>query len=746
MTAMSDYRDQDSISVSDCANVDGVTPSARATLNDPRISLEPEMAHAVASAFSRLLCETTSPLIRFASYTGHTLNRYVKTSVPGAAAPLPKARPGRPRDGAYALRLLGIKFDELQELWQQQVDADGVNATLPLDVLLGFFEAPFWRMAASLISDGPAVAVERMGRLLREEAKREVAPKRSRPDGGAPSQGHLDNYAKGGERLMGKLIELRLRGHESSRALAAWTEKARVQVPEAEDDVTDTTAPPLQLLRLAWAQLDGEIATVMRASLVEQLAVVPTLGARQQQRLFERLRHRAFYTLLFCLGARVDAIRRLTVGSYVPRRRLPDGTVGPAIALQPRKTEGKYETHYKPLPPEAAATIEVWLAFIELRLGRPQPANAPLFIPTLTRANEAWTTHAMRQFVGGNGAREGGYLQRAFLPKENEYHGYTPHTVRSAVTQNIRGDNAKEFLIEKGIQSDEVFRVLIGEALTDHSEMMFDRLGYGGAKKKKGRERLSGFGAHIMWELVTTDRGARRMLDEEGIRSALYKRLALEAELAKVRRAITEVFSGQAIDGDATARLLHAQRLNARKEQLDDELKVVEHELRELRENPDREVLVADDVDEVPEVDFKAIEREVLGGIAPHRRAALRPLRDPAWLTVAELAYVLDIGDATARRWADGKLPANPRKRPWPSAEEAPIDHTLGPKRRRIAVTGINPLLLDSELKRERLAETQARSPEGWTEEQAAAPLRIGMPASPTVEQSHRKRHLRAVA
>ncbi len=171
---------------------------------------------------------------------------------------------------------------------------------------------------------------------------------------------------------------------------------------------------------------------------------------------------------------------------------------------------------------------------------------------------------------------------------------------------------------------------------------------------------------------------------------------------------------------------------------------MVEPELRELRENPDREVLVADDVDDVDEVDFKAIEREVLGGIAPHRRAALRPLRDPPWVTVAELAYVLDI--ATARRWADGKLPANPRKRPWPSAEGAPIDHTLGPKRRRIAVTGINPLLLDSELKRERLAETQARNPEGWTEEQAASPLRIGMPASPTVEQSPGKRHLRTVA
>jgi hypothetical protein len=792
MTGMSDYPDQDSIPMSDCANLISVPDQLPVTsLDDPRIGLQPAMALSIASALSRFVCETKSPLMRPCSYLGHTLNRYATTSVAGSPALIPNPlaqaaipvasvgekrfrvrftigetldneatrAPGAPRrvlnivgqpaDATATLRRLGLSFAQLQACWQERLDADGVNAMLDVEVLTAFFVPAFWPVVAAFISDGPGVATERMERLLREEAGRPIKPTRSRPEGGVISKGQLSNYEKAGTRLMAKLIDLHHRGHASTSALAAWTAKPKMQTPDAEDGVTDTTAPPLRVLRLAWARLNADIEQWMRVPLPEELDAVPSLGARQRQHLFERLRKRVLFTLLFCLGARIDAIERLKVGDFQRRRRLPDGSVGPVIALRPRKTHGKDDVRHKPLPPLAALVIETWLAFLEVKLGRPQGPESPLLIPACTRSNEPWTDAAMRQCIGGGVAGQPGKkrYQAALLPKENERHGYSPHTVRGAVTQGVRSKEAAAFLTEHGLKDDAVFQVLIAEVLTDRKDLGFDSLGYGGAKKRTDRERLSGYGAHIMWELVTTARGARRVLDAEDFRSALHKRAALEGELAKVRREMAELYASSESGGEQVmlTTLLHSQHLGARKDQLDDELRAVERDLNDLRHNPKRKVTVPDDVEELPVIDLDAIEREVLGGIAAHRRHALRSVRDPAWVTPKELAFVLDVGEATARRWVDGKLPTAAHKRPWRSPEESPVDNTLGVKRRRIAVTGINPGLLDSDAKRQRLAETQARWPEGWSEEQVNAPLRIG-PARREGETAGGERHLRAVA
>jgi hypothetical protein len=70
------------------------------------------------------------------------------------------------------------------------------------------------------------------------------------------------------------------------------------------------------------------------------------------------------------------------------------------------------------------------------------------------------------------------------------------------------------------------------------------------------------------------------------------------------------------------------------------------------------------------------------------------------------------MGDASIRRWINGRFPRN--LQPW-DPENPPIDATYGPKRKRLMVSGFNDGLFPSELAKEKLAETLARWPEGWS-------------------------------
>ena len=728
---MSDLPNHDSIFGAVSGNVDLVlhsTPpqSALPTLDGLPVGISPQQAHVVASALSRHLCKTKSSAFSHGYDLQRALLGYANTDLPGSPALQITCAT---RDPATSLRRVGISVSDVKRAWQQQVDLDQAAAVLPGQLLLAIFDPPLWEAAWTLIADGPGVAVQRVEKFLRMEAERTIAPNRSRPEGGLISKAHLSTLSGALKRFMSVVVDLSARGHASG-TLASWTAVPRIEVPDAPSAVTDRTAPPLTLLRTRWATLEAEIEELFGAPPADHLALVPTLNSRQQTRLFHRLRDSVAFGLLICFGPRRAAESRLLVADYQRDRKLADGTHGPAIVVTPLKGWAETDRSPKPIPQGLADLIDVYLAFLELRLGRPQPPDAPLLIPALTRPDSHWSLSAMSQWMSGK-KTEGSTSKKAFLPRlasahpqHDPYDGYGLHTIRDAVTQTIRGDIGKKWLIAHGLQSDAVFRVSISEATTEHMNFTFDAYGYAGAKKPQYRELLSGYGSHIMWSAVTTRSGARLMPDVARFTAVLHKRTGLEGELERLRQEERRASSNEpsTVTG-ATALLLALHRLNARKDVIADELRAVERELHALRHDRSEWVVVPDEVEKVPVINLDGVEREFFEGVSPLRREALRPVRP--WLTVSELAWCSDNPTSTVRRWFSGRLPKSEKDWPW-SPEDPPIDSSLGPKQRRALLAKMNlDRLFDTDLKRQRRAETLARWPEHWSEEDCLAPFRL---------------------
>ena len=139
-----------------------------------------------------------------------------------------------------------------------------------------------------------------------------------------------------------------------------------------------------------------------------------------------------------------------------------------------------------------------------------------------------------------------------------------------------------------------------------------------------------------------------------------------------------------------------------------EQLGEIGEQLRSLRD-PQR-FLPLDEEEKLVSVDLDVIERNELGGNTDYDRRRHKPVRD--WITPKELAQILDMGDASIRRWINGKFPRN--FQPW-DRDKPPIDASFGPKRKRLMVSGFNDGLFPSELAKEKLAETLARWPEGWS-------------------------------
>lgn len=738
-THMSDSPNHNSILGATSGNVDTVlhptpTQSALPTLGELALRISPERVHAVASVFSRFLCKNTKSRQFTSAYNlQRALAGYAVTDL--ASSPSLGITCAT-SDPATGLRRCGVTVADVKRAWQVQEDLDGADATLPASVLAAIFEPAIWDAAWAVIADGPGLAAQRLEKLLRAEATRTVAPNRARPKGGVVSMSHLAGLSTALKRFMKIAVDLNARGH-SSGTLTSWTAVPAIEMPDAPSAVTDRSGPPLALLRAKWARLEAEIEQIFGAPVCDQLALVASLTERQKTRLFHRLRDIVAFGLLICFGPRRAAESTLLVADYERDKKLPDGSHGPAIVVTELKGRPETETSPKPIPEGLADRIDIYLAFLELRLGHPQPADAPLLIPTLTRPDCHWSLSAMSRWMSGRKA-PGSTWKKAFLPRldpshpeYDAYDGYILHTIRDTVTQTIRDDTGKRWLTEHGVQSGSVFRVSISEATTDHQKITFDAYGYGGAKKPLYRELLSGYGAHIMWSAVTSESGARLIPDVDRFTMTLHKRVALESELERARQE-EQRLAGQMPStlAEATSIIIDNQRRTARTNALSEELRMVERELQALRDDRSAWVAVPDHVEDkdVPVIDLSQVEREFLEGVSPLRRRELKALRD--WLTVTEFAYCADLGDATVRRWVGGKLPKAEHKRPWPTLADAPVDDSLGTKRRRIGLIGVNqPQIFDTDLKRQRLAEIRATWPAGWAEEHCLAPLQFGTPA-----------------
>ena len=367
--------------------------------------------------------------------------------------------------------------------------------------------------------------------------------------------------------------------------------------------------------------------------------------------------------------------------------------------------------------------LKIYLAYIEACLGSPLSPDSPLLISSLKRTDRALTDKAIRAHLGQRIPRTvtdaSGDTRTTYstpmLPRPDGEGGYAPHTLRAANVQMIRSEEGAAWLREnRGKWRDTRLAVgdiavpMISEALVDHA-IAADSMGYAGGKKGLDRERLSGYGTEITWALLTTDAGARKVPDVEAFRSALRQRLSVEANLDRLDR-VTRDTVDKTQSGDLALEkgFLAFQRLRDEENRAREDLAVVKEQVERLRDP--RNFVALDDDLEMPSIDLDEIETEVLGGRTEYEQRRFEPVRD--WITPKELGEILDRGEVTIRRWLKGSFPRGIQ--PW-DPERPPVDESFGPKRRKIMVAGLNQALFPSELAKEKLAETLARWPEGWS-------------------------------
>ena len=269
---------------------------------------------------------------------------------------------------------------------------------------------------------------------------------------------------------------------------------------------------------------------------------------------------------------------------------------------------------------------------------------------------------------------------------------------------------------------------VIASALLDH-RIHADPYGYADLNTVRGRERLSRHGAQIIWEMLTTDRGARKMRNTAAYHEAVRRREILKAELdrrsAEIAAAVREARAARRVPAELLLDLL----ANDERNELQDRLAAVEHEIHDLLHDPETLIPVPDDIsDEQLRHELEAVEKAIRHSETENRQTAQRhpdPIRD--WVTIRELAQILDISYPTAARWVRGEHlphPAGDPRNPW-SPDEVPVDASLGARRRRIWIGGINPALIRSEGQRARLAQLLAWPPKGWPDKHLSAPLEL---------------------
>jgi integrase len=677
------------------------------------------------------------------------------------AAPFPELREMPWPDGGKGLRALGLTRPQLGQLWLRAQHEQGSMAVLDREILCTLVPLELWGVLAALIVEGPGIVVERLERYLLELAMRPVRPNRARRPGATHSKRCLTSFATTLRRVMGILSDLHRRGavHPS---LSEWGAPPRVKVPRAAAANTDRSAPARHQLRHTYRRLDAAykerfgVGCADDELAVLEAGVADQLVARGAWRLG---RNRALFGLLCVTGSRIGAALALMLSDFNPVHVDPDGNVGPAIALRPGKTMEADDVRWKPLPTGAGQMIQAHVLltrrlaletdgpgeFTRRRRAR-LPEDYPLFPASIKYLERPWHSSGFYEALAGRAtgppARQTpwfGVLRRdtqtGEAPPDGRL-GYSPHALRRAALQMVR-DGGREFCEERRLpHSPEV----IASALLDH-EIRSDPYGYADHNTLQGRERLSSLGAQIAWEMLTTDRGARRIKNAAAYREAVRKRDVLKAELDRTSREIAAAVQQARAARKVPADLLLDLLANDERSELQTRLAAVEAEIHNLIHSPRTMIAAPDDIsDEQLRREIEAFEKTVRQNHAKPKRAAPHhpdPIRD--WITIPELAEVLDISYPTAARWVRGEHlphPAGDPRNPWP-ADNVPVDVSLGERRRRIWTGGVNAAVIRTEAQNARLAQLLAQPPKGWSDKHVSGPLRLPEPFASRREAAH---------
>jgi len=705
-------------------------------LSDRRIGIEDrELAKLVLACLSRFLASDGSRYGDGSYGALRLLRLYAHTDVTRAdivhPAPCPEVDPElRIPTGRVVARNLGLPARHRREEWDRLMDADPVTASFDVNYVVRHVPPPLWRVVAALVNDGPALANARLRRIIFSESRRTI----ERGWGGRDTSATVTEKSLRGavskfrRFYCAALVPMHYDGYPS-RLLEPWSQAPPPLKITGSLWQADRSAPSSSLLRLGWQQLDGDVRSRLVSAVrsyrdtqpsgdidsVDALQLVRGLPSHRLHRasLFRATRNRALLAVFAVLGGRKESIMDLDRGDYKHDFLCPDGTLSAAFALRPGKHAPPGRISWKPIPAEMAQVIDLYLLVVERLLGTALPENGPLFISSLAHAGQRLTGSGFNQILGGTDpllpkprsqdqASKGSESIVAAKPVRAV--GYSPQTLRRAALQLVRR-GARSYCLEHDIEADPE---CLAEVLLDHKRIQHDTMGYADINTVQGRIRWSQVATAITWEMLTTDRGARRVPNERRFREALELQQALQGELMRADRELDQLFEARytAVSDELIVELMVASH---RVREIEKALADVATTIVTLEHDGDSWLILRDDEPD-QKIDLKAVRR---GERATHRRDV--PDRVRWFFTVPETAEFAG-SPATARRWAGGQLPfpeGDPRN-PWQLGDGA-VDASLGIRRRRIDVDKINPRYFDTSAKRSRRDEILATIPRGFT-------------------------------
>jgi hypothetical protein len=658
--------------------------------------------------------------------------------------------PGSHTSGRTALKRLGTSQDALRERLRALEDRHGTFAAFDPELLQVFFPIALWGVITTMITDGPKTACERAQHAIRLYARTTVrATKRRREGPPARSTGEL--YRTFFRKVFSIFVDLSVAEFPFA-LLSKWTAVPKLEMPDAEwHDGLDTQGPRPELLRQKFRALNNDIARRLGVEPGEdELAALEAMPWERAKAagLALLLRARVVLGLMVLLGGRVQAIADLLLSDYVKERigPPPDYRTGPALLLRPGKRLPANRVRPKPIPPEFAAMIDTYLAYMRRAIADAR-ANAPHKCPTrmpddfpLLIANRytlsplgargirdllSGVAYAERNFRRPLIARESGFNQD--LPAEKRaWIGYHPHAYRH--TNSPMAERAGELWElahpTTGAQPKPP-PGLYATALQDQ-EPEGDPLRalYGDRNTEAAYELLSGRAIEGIWKLLTTDEGARKKIDTDAYADTWRRCRTLERERAAVLARADDVYREPDGGGSTDERLAYQTRaMKVLFESLDyadrlgEELRREEARLKDLRYDEALWVCIPDDAPPRTEhVNIEALEAS-LGGEQESSEPEAQPPAVRDWLTPREVAEIRGIrARSTVSRYRKGEhLPTRPDQRPW-EPDAVPQDLSLGRNYCRLWVPGINPAFWATDLVRARLAACLTDWPkeQGW--------------------------------
>lgn len=606
-----------------------------------------------------------------------------------------------------ARRLLGITFDDERERWERLIDAG--HPVWPVEQLCAYVPTPLWRVVERIVIDGRQGYAARVRMVLEAEATRSpMRPSHKRHDGGrgTVSPAWMKSLRFQATNLARPLHDLAsLEPFATVLSAGGWdkgnplrssdfggSRRAVTRGATAKTSVvTDTSAPPLRLVRLRFAEVDEQIRQRLdRNPGDDEVSLIQDLPESQLTRSLEQLlRDRLLLLWLPRFAQRAGAFPYLSEACIDVRHTFVDHEVGPGVLVFDPKTPTSARWRWRPFEAELVPLIAAYQAikrrrtpigmFVDDRSsdGRNRPDvidvpedaraklrapfqdihRAPALFRTTMSLKPVTPSELQRICTGVPSKRQPPLVPRPDRPQ----HGYNPHALARHLHRTlVSSDAALRWCDLHG--HDASRRDVWGRMSLDHDLEGLDAL-YRDDDSDLGREMGTRLGGRVVWEQLTTDLGLRTHRDGETYRKALKARDHLSQDLRDIED------QAEAATTDLPAKTVVTLLRRARElTDMDRTIMAIEtgHE--------DYLVRVPDEVppEDVPRVDLAQIKREHAAGVPRGRVQALRSRRN--FYTVQDLVELAFGGRSTVSGWLKAAVNGRPLPRNAPFAADAVVE------------------------------------------------------------------------